>query len=537
MSDLRMSQPGDGISLLVPYRSDGGQRERNWNWLAAYWEREVPGMQVCLGDDGGTPFSRSASINAAAKQATGDVLINMDADQLVPASAIVLAATEIRRARQSGFQNWVIIAPEVNKLRRRATWRLRKSGKLPELTKRTVQRRHEQHTLCAYPREAFDLLDGMDEAFRGWGGEDTGWNCALRLLWSQPTVLGSSDSLHLFHRQEHPWRWPSATYRARWAHAWAQARGRADDYDWEAAFLTWGDESPGKVREDAYYAAMADQDMTVMRALASGKPLAAPDFGTDLRLRLGLKPINQSYSVGRVRMRQERFYGFSRPSSILHCPGMMRAPLVTTGAWETTVSQFMADEKLRGSCTDSDLTFITYNTRGKPGVLEQCLTHLGIGNVAVLGTHLNDKQWSWAQKVWLVNEYLQSGACTTEYVACLDDDDVLVFDAPGLLLDKFHAADTQMLFCRGGDSPKDRQSREFEQRTYAGYPSQTLRHLNANYLGRREYVSNRIAELASGIINPVGFDDQLAWRRIHAREYPLIKIDVATSVFTEFSSR
>jgi hypothetical protein len=518
----------NGISLLVPYRGDnGGPRDRNWEWCKRYWEDALPGAEVIEGDDGGEVFSRSGSINAAAAKATGDVLVNMDADQIVPASAVLIAANEIRRQH-----NWFVLAPRVVKLRRRAASRLvSQPAAYPLLPERAVEvAQNDQLTLCAYPRAAFDAVGGMDEAFRGWGGEDVAWACALDLLWAPHKTL-TNEAVHLWH--------PHINSGGLIARHRMHARTVGRAYDWRNP-INWarweGQEvaGAGVDRQAVYMQAAADRDHEAMTHLAAGAPLRM-DTGTDLHLRLGLPPVNLSFSVAQRASRQERRYGFSRPSSILHCPRAQRHGVLP---WVAVVGQYLADEAV-GPCHDvPELQFVTYNTRGKPGALELSLAHLGLRPPTVLGTHLSDRQWNWGQKVRVLDAYLKSGDCTTEYVACVDDDDMLVFDEPALIVEKFQAADCQMLFCRGGGSkPYDWRVWDFEQRTYAGYPNAKMRHLNANFIGRREYTAARVDELAAGIANPAWVDDQLAWRRMHALHYPLIKVDVQASVFTEFDTR
>lgn len=281
-----MTYSGAGISILVPYRPRPGVYARNWNWLAAYWEHQLPGAEVIAADDGGTPFSRSASINAAAAQAHGDVLVNMDADQAVHPASIIIAAAEIRRARMAGQRQWIILAPAINRLKRRASRKvLRDAPGWDAFTgKLAVESRQDgQVTLCAYPREAFDQLGGMDEVFRGWGGEDYAWAATLQLLWSRPLRL-SDVAWHLWHPVH--------------GAGWNKKKARENFTRW----LYWDDQdgpSDNVHRCAAYDEALNSRDVISMRALNNGavpEPLPEGAY-IPLRMRLGLKPANARYSL------------------------------------------------------------------------------------------------------------------------------------------------------------------------------------------------------------------------------------------------
>lgn len=278
---------GDGISILVPYRANGKARIADWEWLSAYWAHELPGAEVIAGDDGKTPFSRSASINVAMRQATGDVLVNMDADQLVSPQVILLAAAEIRRRRQLNQRTWVILSPRVYRLRKRVTKRVLKQkqafSSMPEINKFSVESTQGgQVTLCAYPREVLDVIPGMDEAFRGWGGEDYGWASALILLWSQPMPI-AGYAYHLWHPVK--------------GAGLFKKRARRD-----FKYLTWDDQdeaSKGRVRHAAYEEALREKDVLAMTALANGAQLndKTPGLYIPVRIRLGLRPLDKHFSI------------------------------------------------------------------------------------------------------------------------------------------------------------------------------------------------------------------------------------------------
>jgi hypothetical protein len=239
---------------------------------------------------------------------------------------------------------------------------------------------------------------------------------------------------------------------------------------------------------------------------------------------------------------RQRRYTLTRDALILHCPDPLRAPdNPFHPEWLEACRRFFADESLRGACRDREnLTIITYNTREAPCLLEKCFEHLGLSELVVLGSEKED--WCWEYKISLVWEYLQSGSCRTEYVMCLDGDDSLVLADPEVVLNRFIKSDCEMLFTSTAwDWPPSADCWQFEESVSS--PADWAHcHLNAGgYLGRRSYVTARLAEIMAAIarqdawcMTPRGFDDQLAWRQLHRRYYPAIKVDATSDVFIRF---
>ncbi|HUZ93816.1 MAG TPA: hypothetical protein VMU57_02785 [Edaphobacter sp.] len=235
-------------------------------------------------------------------------------------------------------------------------------------------------------------------------------------------------------------------------------------------------------------------------------------------------------------------YGLGYDGFILHCPGPQRLhPNPFRRHWAKACRNFFKDKTLCGRFTDpANLTIITYNTRPEEELLERCLRHLGLKEFVVLGREL--KAWNWLSKISLVYDYLESGACNTDYIVCLDGDDVLIVSDPNLILKRFHEAKCKVLFCNTrGNQPPSQECWDFEN-SVAMEHDLYHRHLNAGgYVGRRAYVHECLKEIldhahleSPWCISPFGFDDQLAWRHLHRRYYPDIKVDVRCNLFVRF---
>lgn len=82
------------VTVVVPYRSDGGHRDRIWDWVAGWWAIHFPDWPVIAADSGDEPFNRGASRNLAARRASSPILIIADADT-IPNQEAVAAGVEL----------------------------------------------------------------------------------------------------------------------------------------------------------------------------------------------------------------------------------------------------------------------------------------------------------------------------------------------------------------------------------------------------------------------------------------------------------
>jgi hypothetical protein len=211
----RKPKKGAGISLLVPFRADGARRQETWEWLAAYWKAELPGAEVVIGTDDKTPFCKTAAVNRAAATAKGDILVVLDADCYIHGDVILDCAAQIREARATGRKLWFIP--------------YRYFYRLSDINSRVVmsappdapprffaappnyQLSDMSYTgtsiVCGHwfgaliqiiPREAFDLVKGMDERFAGWGGEDVSNMHLLDTLYGKHRTT-ANGVIHLWH--------------------------------------------------------------------------------------------------------------------------------------------------------------------------------------------------------------------------------------------------------------------------------------------------------------------------------------------------
>lgn len=211
------------VRLIVPRRADGGHRDKLWSFCRAYWVKERPAWEVVEGHHEDGLFNRSAAINRAA---TGewDVAVILDSDTILDVDSIDAA---IARAHETGhlvlpFKVRCLLnqAGTVKILRGHSgSW----SGYVA--ARQTPRDRYEYISGCqVVPRALWDEVDGFDERFEGWGGEDDAFHAACTALTGHDARCDRLEgrAWHLWHRPSPHANHRTATYR--------QAKALSDRY-------------------------------------------------------------------------------------------------------------------------------------------------------------------------------------------------------------------------------------------------------------------------------------------------------------------
>jgi hypothetical protein len=201
------------ISLLVPFRpqADAQQREDIWHWLRAYWHHELPDAEIVVGRNWDYPYCKTCAVNNAASRAHGDIFVILDADTYFDGKVIQRCADRIRAAQERGHRLWFIPYRHVYRLTQETSARILasfpqdpiriSSPPPPEDVESTLGSSHGHRfgaMIQIMPREAFELVGGMDERFIGWGGEDVAFVRALDTLYN-PHKTTENDVLHIWH--------------------------------------------------------------------------------------------------------------------------------------------------------------------------------------------------------------------------------------------------------------------------------------------------------------------------------------------------
>lgn len=201
--------------VLVPRRSDGGHRDELWHFIrGAYWEDLC--YRVIEGESPEGPFNRAAAINDAARKAGNwDVAIIADSDAWVPEQNLDQA---IIQARKTG--KLVSALSEVYELDEDTSRHVTSCGFLAldhTRVERVRTRDLETQSLCVVvPRPLFEAVQGFDERFIGWGGEDNAFWRACEIVGGTPERI-PGPAYHLWHPSGAPAnKAQDPLYRANW---------------------------------------------------------------------------------------------------------------------------------------------------------------------------------------------------------------------------------------------------------------------------------------------------------------------------------
>ena len=234
------------LTCVVPYRASGDPaRERNRDavlrWLLA------TGMRVVLSEESSRPlaavppgvdyvwsespqsFSKAAACNAGVLASQSRVVALVDADTMVRSRALLTSARLIDRAPASRPLGAVRPFGALIDLDESESVRVAESGEVPSEVPVSTDssRRHERIPLAGgilvIDRETYLSAGGMDETFRGWGGEDDAFSRVLERLGVVTRRLTSETAYHLWHARSIAERYQHEGYahnfnRALWWH-------------------------------------------------------------------------------------------------------------------------------------------------------------------------------------------------------------------------------------------------------------------------------------------------------------------------------
>lgn len=178
------------ISFLIPFRDSDGTRTEAATWIRARWMAHYPDAEFIVeSDDGLDPFNKSMAVNKAFSKSHGEIIVILDADTWVPEELFQQALTRVT----SGTAAWVIPATVSWRLTESATRRIIAHDPSQQMyySRPDIEQVSGVVGFChVLPRSAFEMVGGMDERFRGWGGEDGAFKMSVNTLW------GSADRLH-----------------------------------------------------------------------------------------------------------------------------------------------------------------------------------------------------------------------------------------------------------------------------------------------------------------------------------------------------
>ncbi|MEK5301605.1 galactosyltransferase-related protein [Bacillus sp. FSL R10-2201] len=186
------------ISILIPYRSDKGPRDVIFNWVKDFYNRLLPEAEICVGCCNTNLFSRSQAVNNAARKATGDIFIIADAD-IVYDPVLINEAINLLDNHA-----WIVPYSDIQYITEDSTKKLLNTEviwpiKLElELNPFNAYIGNITGGLVIIPRKHFESVNGFDQRFLGWGGEDDAFTFSVNTICGHFKRLDRSI-YHLWH--------------------------------------------------------------------------------------------------------------------------------------------------------------------------------------------------------------------------------------------------------------------------------------------------------------------------------------------------
>ena len=183
-------------SVLIPYKADFGRRDYLWSYVFNRYKQLLPQLELCVGVHQNEPFCKAKAINDAAKKANGGVFIIADSDVVFDVTLVEKIDALIRK------HPWIIPFRSGIRLTETATDRLIKQG-LPAIIQIEPEEILQREAIAGafmnvITRACFEVVGGLDERFKNWGGEDDALAMALDTLCGRHYRL-DGVIYHLWH--------------------------------------------------------------------------------------------------------------------------------------------------------------------------------------------------------------------------------------------------------------------------------------------------------------------------------------------------
>jgi hypothetical protein len=177
------------VEVCVPFRGGDKVRERNFEYVKAWWDEL--GYKVHVGDSDGR-FNRAQARNRAASQSDADVLVFADADTVGDAKLVEKACTHAYKTGELSYPFTHFVG-----LSEPGTVEYMRSGRVAGVRTRVGPPKSSPGGILAIHQDLFEWAGGYDEAFTGWGYEDLAFACAARTLGGIHRLEGTI--IHLWH--------------------------------------------------------------------------------------------------------------------------------------------------------------------------------------------------------------------------------------------------------------------------------------------------------------------------------------------------
>lgn len=213
--------------------------------------------------------------------------------------------------------------------------------------------------------------------------------------------------------------------------------------------------------------------------------------------------------------------------------------------------------------------FVTYNNQPELNYQEQCFSEFQGKQFYAVAKDESD--WTWFCKIGPVLKLLISKRDQFDFVFAFDGTDTVFIENPKMVLERFDKLNCDLVFCpTNTDWPPVSEYRKFElslakksshpflsaggyfgkmgfvikcleeiTKFYKAKDKTVFRNPVLLYPGKSAPLRKQIGSVFSYLNRfqkPKPFDDQLAWRSIHKRYWPRVKIDSQNFIFSRYDA-
>lgn len=182
------------VDVLIPWRTDRGERERLFDWVLPRWL--AAGVRVVVGGDdsaaGRAPFNVSRAFNDAFEGSTAPAVMMYGADHIPDPAKVAFCGEALEHL------DWIAGYATTGQLGKEATEAVLLGADPTQFP--FVDVFGFCTGILAMRREVFEQIGGMDERFEGWGCEDTAIRAALVTCFPN-TLAPMGIARALFHEK------------------------------------------------------------------------------------------------------------------------------------------------------------------------------------------------------------------------------------------------------------------------------------------------------------------------------------------------
>ncbi|MDM8128929.1 galactosyltransferase-related protein [Paraclostridium benzoelyticum] len=189
----------NNLSIILPFKTDNGDRERNWNWLKKRYELLMPDAELCIDESNETPYCKSASINNAVRKSTREILLMVDADILIKIEDLEKAINEV-------YTKGIVAPSRLVRFSEDATNKILDNNYF-NIDDSFIDSNTQVFTsicsgICLIKKEIFKKCGGYDEVFKGWGKEDVAFYKCMHRVNGPICKLPDFTMYHLYHQTD-----------------------------------------------------------------------------------------------------------------------------------------------------------------------------------------------------------------------------------------------------------------------------------------------------------------------------------------------